>query len=75
MQYDHLIDIKGLCCSAPIILLTKKLKNFSAKEIILIISDKSSMLKDIPAYCAMTNHELIKQEHANNIYHFWLRKQ
>ena len=74
MDYDYLIDIKGLCCSAPIIRLTKEFKSFAADKIILVVSDKSSMLNDIPAYCGMTNHKLIKQEQTDGLYHFWIKK-
>ncbi len=74
MAHDHVIDIKGLCCSAPVIRLTREFKTYAPGDIILVISDKSSMLSDIPAYCAMTRHELIKQESSDNLYHFWIRK-
>ena len=74
MDYDYLIDIKGLCCSAPIIRLTTEFKAFAADKTILVISDKSSMLNDIPAYCGMTNHKLVKQEQADGLYRFWIKK-
>jgi len=74
MEHDHVVDIKGLCCSAPVIRLTKELHTFACGDIILVISDKSSMLNDIPAYCAMTKHELIKQECNDKLYYFWIRK-
>lgn len=75
MDYDHLIDIKGLCCSAPVLRLTKEFKAFASGEVALVISDKSSMLKDIPAYCNMTRHELLKQEENAGVYNFWIKKQ
>jgi len=74
MQQDHFIDIKGLCCSAPVLRLTKEFKAFAPGEIVLVVSDRSSMIKDIPAYCRMTNHELLKHEETDGLYHFWIRK-
>lgn len=74
MKHDHVLDIKGLCCSAPVIRLTRELKQFAAGDVVLVVSDKSSMIKDIPAYCSMTKHELLKQEHEGGLFHFWIKK-
>jgi len=75
MKHDHEIDIKGLCCSAPVIRLTKEFKAFAPGEIALVVSDKCSMIKDIPAYCGMTKHALLKQEEVDGLFHFWIQKQ
>lgn len=75
MEHDHVIDIKGLCCSAPVLRLTKEFKQFSPGDVALVISDKCSMVKDIPAYCGMTKHELLQQEEKDGLFRFWIRKQ
>lgn len=75
MKHDHEIDIKGLCCSAPVIRLTREFKAFAPGDIALVVSDKSSMLQDIPAYCAITRHVLLKQEQTEGLFHFWIKKQ
>ncbi len=75
MKHDHILDIKGLCCSAPVIRLTKEFKQFASGDVVLVISDKSSMIKDIPAYCSMTKHDLLKQEDKDGLFHFWIKKR
>lgn len=75
MKHDHVIDIKGLCCSAPVLRLTKEFKAFASGDVALVISDKCSMVNDIPAYCGMTKHDLLKQEEKDGLFHFWIRKQ
>lgn len=75
MKYDRVVDIKGLCCSAPVLRLTKEFKQFTAGEVALVISDKSSMVSDIPAYCGATKHELLKQEEKDGLFHFWIMKK
>lgn len=74
MNHDHVIDIKGLCCSAPVIRLTEEFKVFASGDVALVISDKSSMISDIPAYCSMTKHKLLKQEESEGLFQFWIRK-
>jgi len=73
MKHNHFIDIKDMCCSAPIILLTKKFRSMKSGEIVLTESNKISMLNDIPAYCLITKNELIKQEEKNGLYYFWIK--
>ena len=75
VKHDHVIDIKGLCCSAPVLRLTKEFKVIASGEVALVISDKCSTLNDIPAYCGMTKHELLKHEEKDGLFHFWIRKQ
>lgn len=74
IKYDKLIDIKGLCCSAPVIVLSRELKPVLSKQVVLIISDKSSMLKDIPAYCKMKNLTILQQNMHDGLYRFWVQK-
>lgn len=73
MQYDHFVDIKGMCCSAPVIHLTKVFKSMHSGDIVLAESNKISMLNDIPSYCLSTKNELIKQEEKDGHYYFWIK--
>jgi len=73
MLHDHFVDIKGMCCSAPVIRLTKEFKPMNSGDIVLVESDKVSMLSDIPSYCTLTNNELIHQEKNNDLYYFWIK--
>jgi len=73
MKYDHFVDIKGMCCSAPVIHLTKKFKSMKSGDMVLAESNKVSMLNDIPSYCLLTKNELIKQEEKDGLFHFWIK--
>jgi len=73
MEYDHFIDIKGMCCSAPIIHLTKEFKSMKSGDVVLAESNKISMLNDIPSYCLSTKNELIKQTEKDGLFYFWIK--
>ncbi len=73
MKYDYFLDIKGMCCSAPVIYLTKEFKSMHPGSIVLVESNKISMLNDIPAYCSSTKNELLKQEEKDDLYYFLIR--
>ncbi len=73
MTHDHFVDIKGMCCSAPVIHLTKKFKSMNTGDVALIESNKVSMLNDIPAYCLSTKNELLEQEEKDGLFYFWIK--
>lgn len=75
MNHDHVVDIKGMCCGAPIQALNRAFRAYSAGEVALVVSDKISMLKDIPSYCILTRNELLEQDQQDGLYRFWIRKQ
>lgn len=75
MQHEHLVDIKGMCCSAPVIRLAKEFAQFQSGDVVLVISDKSSMLNDIPAWCNMTGNALLKTENSGELFNFWIGKR
>ena len=74
IEHQRETDIRGLCCAQPIIRLASELKTMQSGEVLLAISDKSSMLKDIPAFCEQTGHPLLGHEDGQGIYRFWIQK-
>lgn len=73
-KYSLLVDIRGICCAQPIIRLAKELNSIEHGEVILAVSDKTSMLNDIPAFCNKTNNQLIHHEEVNGVLRFWIKK-
>ena len=73
MEYDRLVDVKGLCCAVPIARMKKEFGTMSSGQVALIVSDKVSMLGDVISFCNMTRHELVKQQEENGIFNFWLK--
>lgn len=74
IKYDLLVDISGICCAQPIIRLSKELKSIAHGKVILAVSDKSSMLNDIPAFCNKTNNQLMHYEEVSGVLRFWIKK-
>ena len=74
MEYDQTLDVSGLCCAEPIIRITKAMKATAPGDVLLVTADKTSMLKDVPAYCRQTAHELIHQQESQGKFQFWIRK-
>ncbi|MHB1956623.1 MAG: sulfurtransferase TusA family protein [Sulfobacillus sp.] len=74
MEYDQTLDVCGLCCADPIIRITRAIKNAASGEVLRVTSDKTSMLKDVPAYCKQTAQALIHQQEVQGKLLFWIRK-
>lgn len=73
IAHDHHVDIKDMCCSAPVIHLSREFKRMKSGEIALVESNKVSMLNDIPSYCSLTHNELVGQAEEHGLYYFWIR--
>jgi len=73
MQHDYTIDLKDMCCQGPILLMTKEFKNMDSGKVVLITSDRDSMKNDVPAFCRMQKHEVLKQDEVDGRYHFWVK--
>lgn len=74
MQHQHEIDCRGLCCAQPICTLTAGLAQVSPGEIVLVVANKSSMSREVPAYCRQTNHTLLDQCAEGGLFKFWIQK-
>ena len=75
MEHVKMVDLSGLCCAQPIIKITAELKPMALGEILLAVSDKVSMLNDIPAYCQATHNSLLRQTQENGVFRFWIKKE
>lgn len=74
LQPIQTLDVAGLCCAEPMIKITKHLKMLLPGEVLLVSADKSSMRKDVPAYCRQTGNTLLHHEEAQGLLKFWIRK-
>lgn len=73
MEFDHFVDIKGKCCSAPVIHLSIEFKAFKSGDAVLVESDKVSMLNDMPSYYSLTKNFLMHQQEKDNLFYFWIK--
>lgn len=74
LPIDESLDARGLNCPLPI-LKTKVLLNkmLPGKVIYVQATDPHSVI-DFEAYCARTNHELLKINESDGLYEFYIRR-
>ena len=71
---DKVLDVKGLYCPEPIMLLHEIIREASPGDIVLVKATDPSTERDIPKFCRFLGHELISLECRDHEFNFWLKK-
>ncbi|HUW78510.1 MAG TPA: sulfurtransferase TusA family protein [Candidatus Nanopelagicaceae bacterium] len=58
---DLKIEASGLKCPQPIILLARRIIELEIGETITLIADDPAAAYDVPAWCRMSNQELVSK--------------
>ncbi|MFC3151156.1 sulfurtransferase TusA [Litoribrevibacter euphylliae] len=61
-EFQHELDAKGLMCPEPVMLLHKKVRAMASGEVLRIEATDPSTTRDIPQFCNMLDHTLLKEE-------------
>ena len=61
MKPDHVLDLSGLNCPMPLLKTKLQLSQTAPGQIIHVIASDPGSAKDIPAWLALTGHELQSQ--------------
>ncbi len=56
----HTLDAKNLLCPLPVIRLQEKISQAKKGDIIKVIATDMGVKYDIPAWCKVHNHKIIK---------------
>lgn len=72
---DHQLDVTGLWCPEPVMLLHRKIREMAAGEIVMILATDPATERDIPRFCQFLGHDLLAREASAGEYRYWLRKQ
>nr|WP_051984627.1 sulfurtransferase TusA [Candidatus Baumannia cicadellinicola] len=72
---NEILDARGLRCPEPVMILRKTLRHMPEEQILLIITDDPSTIRDIPSFCRFMEHTLLAQATKQLPYHYLLRKE
>ena len=75
IKHDQSLDAKGLNCPLPILKTKVLLNKMQADEVLFVEATDPHSQVDFEAYCARTNHTLIKSEvSAEGVYSFYIKR-
>lgn len=62
MKKTHIVlNLIGLKCPEPIMIIRKTIRQIKKHETILVLSDDPSTIRDIPHFCNFMKHQLVEQ--------------
>lgn len=69
-----LLNLIGLRCPEPIMVIRRTLRNMKKNEKILILTDDPSTKREIPNFCYFMEHQLLEHEIKMKPYRYLLKK-
>lgn len=74
MEIKKTLDLKGLRCPEPVMMVRKTVRELEAGDILLVIADDPATVRDIPSFCQFMDHQLLAAETEKAPYQFWIQK-
>ncbi|ACL30796.1 sulfurtransferase TusA [Buchnera aphidicola str. APS (Acyrthosiphon pisum)] len=74
MKKNIILNLIGLRCPEPIMIIRKTIRDMKDNEKILILSDDPATKRDIPNFCYFMEHKLLKNEIKVKPYRYLLKK-
>lgn len=68
------LDVTGLRCPEPVMLLRKTMRDMQQGEVLLIFADDPATRRDIPSFCQFMDHRLLKSETEIPPFKYWVAK-
>ena len=67
------VDARGLLCPLPVIRTQESIKNLTPGTILTVLTTDPGSLEDIPAWCRVHGHTVIKTRHVHDNIHLMIR--
>ena len=71
---EHQLNVSGLICPDPLMLLRKKIREMTSGEIVRVIATDPSTVRDIPKFCTFLSHELLEKKQDDEMFIYRIRK-
>ena len=59
---DNTLDLQGLRCPEPVMMLRKTIRYMTTGQNLLIIADVPATTRDIPSFCRFMDHRLLHSQ-------------
>ncbi|PSF04904.1 response regulator SirA [Marinobacter fuscus] len=74
MTADRILDASGLQCPMPLLKTKLELNGMSPGERLVVIATDTGSLRDIPAWVALSSHQLLSQSEEQGAYRFTIER-
>ncbi len=66
LMSHHTLDARNLLCPMPVIKTQNKVNELKAGDTLEVISTDPGALNDIPAWCRISGHQMLKTSQSDN---------
>ncbi|MDX2426737.1 MAG: sulfurtransferase TusA family protein [Cycloclasticus sp.] len=73
MQYDVVLDVKGLNCPLPLLRLKQLLSNVKSEEVIKMIATDPAVHLDVGVFIDKSKHQILFHERIDGIHYFYIK--
>ncbi|MEZ8028581.1 sulfurtransferase TusA [Enterovibrio norvegicus] len=74
MSIDHILNVEGLRCPEPLMVVRRAVRHMSAGETLEVKADDPATKRDIPDFCRHMGHTLLTIEVAELPYRYIVQK-
>jgi len=71
---DHKLDVLGLRCPEPVMMVRLNIRKIAVGETLLVIADDPATTRDIPSFCRFMEHKLVEQQTDSKPYYYLIKK-
>jgi len=75
MQFDKVLDARGLNCPLPILRTKKALTDLASGQVLKIIATDPGSVKDFQAFAKQTGNALLSSESGDGEFTFFMKKK
>ena len=75
MNFDKVVDARGLSCPLPILKTKKALNEIASGQVLKIVATDPGSVKDMNAFSNQTGHSLLSADEEDRTFVFLLRKK
>lgn len=72
---DHILDVCGLFCPEPVMMLHNKIRDVATGDTIAIIATDPATRRDIPKFCTFLGHKLLQSDEREEQFYYVVQKQ
>jgi tRNA 2-thiouridine synthesizing protein A len=75
MEFDKMLDAKGLSCPLPILKTKKALNDLLSGQVLKILATDPGSVKDMQSFSRQTGNALLSSSEESNTFVFLMRKK
>jgi tRNA 2-thiouridine synthesizing protein A len=75
VRADLTINAVGRPCPMPVIMLAERIQEVRAGDTIEVLADDPAVLSDLPGWCQLRSHRLLRQEKRSAGWSFLIRRE